>query len=422
MFKRSVFVAIVACAIASLDAQTPAPAWTQFGGPTRDFMTTSTGLANTWPASGPKRLWTRPLGEGHSSILFENGRLYTQYRPVGALSAVRRSQEEVITALDATTGKTIWEYRYPSSTTGANFTEGAGPHATPLIAGNRLFAVSSRRELFAIDKTSGKLIWSHDLIKEYGAPSIDRGMPNSPLLFNTTILVPLGDKGQSLGAFNPATGALLWKGGNVEHSPASPILIDVDGQQQAVLFGGDRITGLDPTTGRELWSYPHRTDWGLNISTPVWTPSDHLLMLSSAYGVGSRALELRQASGKTTVTQRWESNRVRVHIGTIIRLGDMAYMSSGDFGPAFLTAVNTKTGAIAWQERGFARAQLLYADNKLIVLDEDGTLALATVSAQGLKVLARAAILEHLSWTPPTLIGKTLYVRDRRVISAYDLS
>lgn len=96
-------------------------------------------------------------------------------------------------------------------------------------------------------------------------------------------------------------------------------------------------------------------------------------------------------------------------------------MSSGDFGPAFLTAVNTKTGAIAWQDRGFARAQLLYADNKLIVLDEDGTLAIANVSPQGLKVLARAAILENRAWTPPTLIGKTLYVRDRKTIAAYDL-
>jgi hypothetical protein len=114
-------------------------------------------------------------------------------------------------------------------------------------------------------------------------------------------------------------------------------------------------------------------------------------------------------------------NRVRVHIGTIIRLGDMAYMSSGDFGPAFLTAVNTRDGSIAWQDRGFARAQLLHADGKLIILDEDGTLGLATVSPQGMNVLSRAQILEHRAWTPPTLVGRTLYVRDRRTIAAYQL-
>ena len=418
---RTLLVLGVVLASANPHAQTPSPAWTQWGGPTRDFMVASTGLANTWPASGPKRLWTRALGEGHSTILFEDGRLYTQYRPLGATPA-RRSQEEVVAALDANTGRTIWEHRYASPTAGANFSEGAGPHATPLVAGNRLFAVGSRREFIALDKATGKVLWSHDLIKEYGAPDVDRGMSNSPMLFNKVILLPIGGRGQALGAFNPETGALVWKGGNVEYSPASPIVIDVDGQKQVVLFGGDRIAGLDPANGRELWSHPHRTDWGLNISTPVWTPADHTLLFSSAYGTGSRALELRQSAGKTSVTERWAVNRVRVHIGSIIRIGDLAYMSSGDFGPAFLTAVNTRTGAIAWQDRAFARPQLLYADGKLIILDEDGTLAIATVSAQGLKVLARAPILQNIAWTPPTLIGKTLYVRDRKTIAAFDLS
>jgi outer membrane protein assembly factor BamB len=415
---RLLAVTFVLSAAATLPAQTPGPAWTRWGGPTGDFMVPSSGLANSWPASGPKRLWTRPLGEGHSAILAENGRLYTQYRP---LVAKGRSQEEIVIALDAATGTTIWEHRYPSPTAGVDFSEGAGPHATPLIAGNQLIVVGSRREFMALDKHTGKVRWSHDLIKEYRAPDIDRGMANSPLLFNNTILLPIGARGQALGAFNPNTGASLWRAGHANYSPASPIVIDVDGQKQAVLFGGDRIVGLDAASGTELWNHDHRTDWGLNISTPVWDPDEHVLLFSSAYGTGSRALELRQASGKTTVREVWAVSRVRVHIGTIIRVGDTAYMSSGDFGPAFLTAINTRTGAIAWQDRAFARAQLLYADGKLIVLDEDGTLGLATVSPQGLKVLARAPILENRAWTPPTLVGKTLFVRDRKTIAAYDL-
>lgn len=353
-------------------------------------------------------------------VLAENGRLYSLYRPVGP-SPGRFAPEEVVAALDAATGATLWEHRYPSPTTGLNFSEGAGPHATPLIAGNRLFAVGSRREFFALELGSGKRLWSHDFMTEYNAPEIDRGMANSPLLYGSTVLVPIGGKGQALGAFRADTGALVWKAGDVAYSPASPILITVDGQEQVVLFGGDRVAGLDPASGRTLWSHPHRTDWGLNISNPVWSPSDHLLLLSSAYGTGSRALELRQSNGTTTVNERWATNRVRVHIGSIIRIGHMAYMSSGDFGPAFLTAVDTRTGAVAWQDRSFARAQLLYADGKLIVLDEDGTLGLATVSAEGVKVLARASVLESRAWTPPTLVGRTLYVRDRRTLAAYEL-
>jgi outer membrane protein assembly factor BamB len=423
MLSRLRLCLLLIAATMPLAAQHPTPpaSWTQWGGPTRDFIVPSNGLATAWPATGPRRLWSRQFGEGHSMVLAEGGRLYSLYRPV-ATAAGRLAQEEVVAALDAASGKTIWEHRYPSPTAGIDYSEGAGPHATPLITGDRLIVAGSRREFFALDKASGKVLWSHDFMKEYKAPDIDRGMANSPLLYNETVLVPIGGKGQALAAFRIDTGALVWRSGDVEYSPASPILITVDGQTQVVLFGGDRIAGMDPANGRTLWSHRHRTDWGLNISNPVWSPSDRLLLFSSAYGTGSRALELRQAGGTTSVTERWAVNRVRVHIGSIIRVGDMAYMSSGDFGPAFLTAVNTKTGTVAWQDRAFSRAQLLYADGKLIILDEDGNLGLATVSAKGLKVLARAQILQNLAWTPPTLVGRTLYVRDRRTLAAYDLS
>jgi outer membrane protein assembly factor BamB len=395
--------------------------WTQWGGPDRNFISDAKGLASAWPSGGPKKLWTRALGEGHSSILVEAGRLYTMYRPIGMMAYVRRSQEEVVTALDAATGKTLWEFRYPAPTDGVDFSEGAGPHATPLIAGNRLYATSSRRELFALDKATGKALWSHDFIREYGAPSPNRGDSCSPLAYSGTVIVTVGGPNQAAAAFNQQSGALVWKGGASDTSPASPILIDVDGQQQLVVFGGDQVLGMNPANGQTLWQHPHRTDYGLNISTPVWSPVDHLLFVSSAYGTGSRAIELRQAGGRTVVAEKWFNNRMRVHIGTVIRLGDYVYGSSGDFGPAFLSAVDMKTGRVVWQDRSFSRAQLLYADGKMIVLDEDGNLGLAAVSPQGLKVLARAAVLQHLSWTPPTLAGTTLYVRDRQTIAAFNL-
>ena len=395
--------------------------WTQWGGPNRNFMSDATGLADSWPAGGPKKLWSRALGEGHSSILVESGRLYTMSRPAGLMTYVRRSQEEVITALDAATGKTVWEFRYAAPTDGVDFSQGAGPHSTPLIVGNRLFATSTRRELFALDKATGKRIWSHDFIKEYGAPEPGRGYTCSPIAHGDTIIVTLGGANQAVAAFNQQTGALVWKAGASDTAPASPIFVDVDGQKQLVVFGGDRILGMNPDNGQTLWTRTHKTDWGLNISTPLWSPADHLLFISSAYNSGSRVLELRQAGGVTTVTEKWYSNRMRVHIGTVIRLGNYVYGSSGDFGPSFLTAVDVTTGKVAWQDRSFARAQLLYAEGKTILLDEDGTLGLATLSPQGMKVLARAPVLENVSWTPPTLSGTTLYVRDRKNIAAFNL-
>jgi outer membrane protein assembly factor BamB len=420
VLRRSSLLLLITllAAPAAIDGQT-SPSWTQWGGARRDFMPESKGLAASWPTSGPKKLWSRDLGEGHSSILVENGRLYTMYRQIARQPTV--SHDEIVAAIDAASGKTIWEFKYPAPTSGIQFDQGLGPHSTPLIVGNRLFAMSSRSELFALDKATGKRLWTHDLVKEFKAPLTARGYSGSPILYNGTIIVTMGGPNQAVAAFNQESGKLVWKGGYFVWAPASPILIDLDKQPQLVVFGGDIVAGMDPATGKELWTHPHKTDWGLNITTPVWLPASRLLVISSAYGVGTRALELRLAAGKTTVAEKWHSPRMRVHIGTIIPLGDFAYASSGDFGPAFISAIDLKNGNVAWQDRSFARAQLLYADGKLVVLDEDGMLGLATVSPQGLKVLARSSVLTNLAWTPPTLAGTTLYVRDRRTIAAFDL-
>jgi outer membrane protein assembly factor BamB len=396
------------------------PGWRQWGGPTRNFVAPAGTLAERWPPGGPRRLWQRNLGEGHAAVLFEDGRLYTAYRPLGGLSLVRRSQQEIVTALDAATGKTLWEYAYNAPTAGLNLSEGAGPHATPLLVGDVLYASSSRVELFALDKQSGRLLWTHDLAKELRAPIDDRGYAPSPIAYRDTIVVPAGAPGAAVAAFHQKTGAVVWKAGDFAVAPASPILITVDGQEQLVVSGADEIVGVDPGKGTVLWRHPHKTDWGLNISTPVWGEGN-LLFVTAAYNNGARLLKLTQTGGKTAVQELWHQNRMRVHIGTVIRLGDFAVGSSGDFGPCPTAAIDLATGRILWQNREFARATFLHADHKLVILDEDGTLGLATASRTGMKVLARASILTNRAWTAPTLVNTRLYVRDRKSIAAFEL-
>jgi hypothetical protein len=221
-------------------------------------------------------------------------------------------------------------------------------------------------------------------------------------------------------AFNQKDGKLAWQGLDFVCSPSSPILINLGGQDQLVTFMAKEVIGADPRNGNLLWSHPHVTDWNLNISMPVWG-DDNLLFLSSAYGVGSRVLQLTKADNRTTVKELWYNKRVRVHKDPAIRVGDYVYASSGDFGPSPFTAVNVKTGEIAWQDRSFAKASLVYADGKFIILDEDGNLGLATASPAGLKVQSKVALLERQAWTVPTLVGSKLYVRDRKKMLALDL-
>lgn len=386
--------------------------WPQWGGPERNFVAKSKGLAAAWPEKGPQQLWTRPLGEGHSAIIVDGNTLYTMYS---------QGEQEIVIALAADTGKTIWEYRYEAPTAGMNFREGLGPHSTPLLAGTLIFTVGATGKLHAIDKRTGKVSWFHDLWKEYNGRKMDRGYSCSPLAYKNTVILTLGGQGQALVAFNQKDGSIAWKNLSIDMSPSSPIIIKVDGQDQMVAFMGKEIVGVDPNSGELLWSHGHATEWGLNISTPVWG-GDNLLFLSSAYSGGSRVLKLTRKDGKTTVEELWFHRRLRVHHGTAIRIGDYIYASSGDFGPSFFSAVNVRTGEIAFQDRSFPKTSFLYADGKLIILDEDGNLALATVSPAGLKVVSKVGLMKHLAWTVPTLVGTRLYVRDRQTITAVDLS
>jgi outer membrane protein assembly factor BamB len=167
------------------------PEWPQFGGPNRNFMVDSKGLADAWPAEGPKKLWMRPLGEGYSGISVDQGTLYTMYR---------KGEQEVAIALDAATGKTRWEYAYNASfTSNLAMENGAGPHTTPLIMGNRVYTVGILALLNCFDKTTGKLVWSKDLYKDFpGSSRMDRGYSSSPMAYKNSIILTIGGAGHAV--------------------------------------------------------------------------------------------------------------------------------------------------------------------------------------------------------------------------------
>lgn len=155
--------------------------------------------------------------------------------------------------------------------------------------------------------------------------------------------------------------------------------------------------------------------------TPLWG-DDNILFVSSAYDAGSRALRLLQRDGKTSVKELWFNTKVRVLHSNAVRHGGSILTSSGDFGPGLLNLIDAATGKVIDQRRGFAQANLLMSGNLLIILDEEGNLGIAIVGNSGLYIKSRATVLTAMSWTVPTLVGTTLYLRDRYVIKAFDLA
>jgi outer membrane protein assembly factor BamB len=393
-------------------ASAQSPSWPQWGGPQRDFKSPATGLAPNWPATGPRRLWQRDLGEGYSAISAEGGKLFTMYRQDG---------QEVAIALDSATGKTLWEYAYDAPFwKEQDMSNGPGPHATPLVMGSYVFTAGVTGKLHCLNKQTGKLVWSRDLFKEFNGTVRPNGYSSSPLAYKNMVIVMAGGPGSALMAFNQKDGAVVWRKHDFKNSTSSPILIDVDGQEQIVAFMFGELVGVEPNSGELLWSHPHPTEYGLNTSTPVWGEGN-LLFVSSAYGGGSRALKLTRGGDKTTVEQVWAHGLMRAHFGNCVRVGDLVFGSSGDFGPAPFTAVNVKTGKVAWRDRSVGRASFLYADGRFIVLDEDGRLSLATPTPEGLTVHCKTELLQGVAWTAPTLAGTKLYVRNRKTILALEL-
>ena len=228
-------------------------------------------------------------------------------------------------ALDAATGDTLWEYRYRSAA--EDFDYGAGPHATPIVLDELVVASGTNKQIVALEKATGRLVWSRNLVRDFGAlpllehPAVRAGYAVSPLAYRDLIIVTAGGEGQAVIALRAEDGSVAWRGGDFLLSHTSPILIDVGGQTQLVVVGGQTVNGVDPETGEVLWTHEHDTAADMNISTPVWG-DDGVLFLSAAYNNGSRALRLLRENDGTRVEQLWFTNQLRLMFANAIRLGD----------------------------------------------------------------------------------------------------
>jgi outer membrane protein assembly factor BamB len=398
-------------------AADPRIEWLQWGGPTRDFQVPDRALASLWPAGGPRQIWKRKIGDGYSSIVTDGRTAYTLYK---------RGTDTIVLAMNAATGETVWEKVFDAAPAKDEVKEidpvhGTAPASTPLIIADRLFAVTFMGRLVALDRNTGAVLWSQELWRKHGGTIVGYGYTNSPLAYKDTIIVPVGGAGHAMMAFRQLDGTPVWQKGDSDNAMSSPMLIQVDGEAQVVVVMLKEVLAVRPDSGDVLWRFPHANKTETNVTSPVWC-GGNILLVSSAYDSGTRALRLKHEAGKTVATELWFNKRARVHHGNMLPIGDYVYASSGDFGPAPLTALNIATGEIAWQERGFAKANFVRVNGNVIVLDEDGKLAMVKLTPGGLKVLAESATeLSNPAWTPPTLSGTTLFLRDRATAIALDL-
>ncbi len=431
---RSVELTAIVSLVALGSQNAGADAWPQWGGVSRDFSVSSAKLAGKWPADGPPKLWSRPLGDGYSSIVSDGELLFTMYR------SGHTTEREIIVALDASSGKTVWEHEYDSKLTKPVSEWGHGPNSTPLLSGDRLYAIGTDAVVHCLDKWTGKVRWKRDLVSDFSSPPIEGfGYSSSPLLYRDTLIVPLGTerdrsfdvdesmagpvlpptgdgRNRAVVGLSLADGSKIWESKAYLVNASSPLVITHGGQDQLVLLIDAGVVAIDPASGAELWSMSFKQP-GDHIVTPVWDGVDLLLVVSSQDSSGGRAIRLSRENGKTVPSEVWFSRKIRAVFGNPVLDGDNLYAP----GSSRIVGGDLKTGERFWSKGGFESASCVLADGKLIILDENGQLTLATPSSKNLVVHSQFQVTEKYSITCPTLVGRTLYIRDRKNILALDV-
>jgi hypothetical protein len=222
-------------------------------------------------------------------------------------------------------------------------------------------------------------------------------------------------------ALRQSDGEIVWKSGSflVSHAPVG--LITVAGRQHAVVFAGQGVFGMDPDTGDVLWGHAHDAGNDFNFQIPIYDAATGVLFFSSGYIGGSQAIRLVPDGDVVHTELLWDDRQLRFTFLNVLKIGDFIYGTNGQGATAILTATHMESGETAWRERGFSRASMVYGDGKAILMEEDGDLSLVRLSPNGLEALATTPLFATRTWTVPTLVGTTLYARDRERIVALDL-
>ncbi len=381
--------------------------WPHWRGPQYDGISRETGLLQKWPEGGPKILWQTDLPGGYSSVAIAQGRLFTQ---------TKDNKEEIVLCLDADTGKKLWDFRYECDydqhpSMDERFK--SGPRATPTVDGDFVYTIGTTGQMFCLEARTGKKVWERDLLKLADRTCPEFGYCNSALIVGDLLFVhPGGSKGNSLAALKKKDGSVAWQALDDPIGYATPVPIEFNGQAQIIYFTANGLVAVTPADGKPLWRYEWKTDFDLNVATPIH--SNGQVFISSNYGKGCALVRLKgkgdpEESWKNLMMQNWFSTSV-LHEGHI-------YGFSNDR----LRCVEFATGKRTWDQTGFGRGSLLIADGMLIILSERGELALAEANSKEFKEKARWKALDGTCWTVPVLAHGKLYLRNQKKLLAVEM-
>jgi outer membrane protein assembly factor BamB len=378
--------------------------WPGFRGPHRDGIVRGVRIRTDWPASPPVEMWRRPVGPGWSSFAVRGDLLYTQEQ---------RGDDEVVSCHNLITGAPVWRH-----TDAVRFWEsnaGAGPRATPTLGGGRLYTFGATGILNALDASNGTVVWSRNVASDTGAEVPVWGFSNSPVVVDDVVIVHAG----MLVAYGLATGDRRWSGPARGGSYSSPQLLMIGGVAQILMMSETGATSVAPADGTLLWEHP----WpGSPIVQPARVADGDVLVSTAGAsgGIGMRRLAVAHGSGGWKVEERWTSIGLKPYFNDFVVHKGHAFGFDG----SILACIDLQDGQRRWKggRYGYGQLVLLPDQDLLLVLSEEGELALVAATPDRFTELARFPGVEGKTWNHPVLAGDVLLVRNGQEMAAFRLS
>jgi outer membrane protein assembly factor BamB len=409
-FPLIVASSLLLCASALLAKSDEWPKWL---GPNGDGISHES-IGEQWPEGGPRKLWEKKVGFGFSSPIGFDGRVYL---------FSQEGRSDTLTAFDATTGNVVWTQSYAGTIPAemGQAKNGANglplPLATPAIDNGRIYTYGGGGDLACRKLEDGAEVWRLNVLKETGARILSWNEASSPLVTEKLVYVQGGKNGPTAVAIDKASGKIAWKSeANTLGGYAAPILVDVDGTKQLIIFGGDHLYGMNPQTGKTIWGTPWQTDYNVNASTPIYR--DHHLFISSNYNRGSMVLTLSPQGAKEDFAQA--DKQITLKFQPAILDGDYLYCNSG----GTLKCAHWPDLRIQWENRlRLGEGGTMVRDGDLLfTVSERGRLALVRATPQGAKVLGQAPLFDFgTTWSTPLIYRGKLYAMGQDTLVCLDL-
>jgi outer membrane protein assembly factor BamB len=382
-----------------------APEWPGFRGRDRDGVIRGVRIDTNWSQSPPVAMWRRPIGPGWSSFAVHGDLLYTQEQ---------RGEDEIVACYKVSTGEPVWRHRDPVRFWESN--GGAGPRGTPTLRDGRVYALGATGILNALNAASGAVLWSRNAATDAAVELPVWAFASSPLVTDDVVIVALSGR---LVAYDARTGAARWLGPVGGAGYSSPHLVTIDGVTQVLLLRGSRTISVAPADGALLWE--HTWEPGVGIVQPALAPGgDVLITIGDAMGgVGIRRVAAAKGAAGWSVTERWTSRGLKPYFNDFVVHNGHAYGFDG----SILACIDLEDGARKWKGGRYGNGQLVLLPEQdlLLVLSEEGELALVKAAPDGFTEVARFKAIEGKTWNHPAVAGNVLLVRNGEEMAAFRL-